>query len=143
MVTCSTDTEAPPREETDAIRGSSVKALFNALYPAAAKWREIGLALDCPLCELRKIEHKPANKEVTHFMLDLLEYRESVITPSSLTWKVIIHALRQGIVHEERLANKIAREHCPQEERNFMTTHIKCATIVSSARSHEGIVAGL
>lgn len=92
---------------------SDIQMLFSELLPAATNWKRIGLALHCPLYRLQLIESKLGNRDASHFLLDMLDYRLKCTTPSYLSWKEVCYALREKTVSEERLAWVIAQKHCP------------------------------
>ena len=93
------------------IISEDINTVFSALMPAATRWREIGLALKCPLHQLSLIESNiGGNRNASGFLLDMLDYRQRQI---QLTWEDICRALRTDTVSEKHLANQIAKKHCP------------------------------
>ena len=101
----------PPASTEDEV---VLKRAFAELHPAATKWKRLGLELDCPPEELELIQRKPANKDDNDFLYCMLYHRQKMIEPSHLTWEVVYRALASPTVGETKLAEKVAKKHCPQ-----------------------------
>ncbi|CAI8021646.1 hypothetical protein GBAR_LOCUS12817, partial [Geodia barretti] len=93
--------------------GIEFRRLYKDLYPAATKWKKIGIELGCPPEQLDLIERKPSNRDDSDYLRDMLHYRQRRTEPSELTWEVIYRALLSSIVGESKLAKRIAQDHCP------------------------------
>lgn len=93
------------------ISNDDLQTVFSALMPAATQWKEIGLALQCPIHQLKLLETKTSgNRDARHLLLDMLDYRQR---QGGLGWEDIYHALLVDTVSEKRLAHQIAKDHCP------------------------------
>ena len=125
MANRSTGHDPSLQEETDAISDENIHMLFSELLPAATRWKKIGLALHCPLYRLQLIESKQGNRDASHFLLDMLDYRLKCTTPSYLSWKEVCYALKERTVNEERLAHVIAQKHCPHILEELKRTYSK------------------
>ena len=91
--------------------GIEFRRLYKDLYPAATKWKKIGIELGCPPEQLDLIERKPSNRDDSDYLRDMLHYRQRRTEPSELTWEVIYRALLSSIVGESKLAKRIAWAH--------------------------------
>lgn len=97
------------------IDDNNFQDVISELAPVAHKWKSIGKALRCPPYKLTQIERTLTNHTPADCLSDMLAHRKNQLTPSRLTWREIIKALREKNVEEEVLANSIAEQYCPSE----------------------------
>ena len=106
----------------------TLKAAINALHSVSDKWYKIGVQLEVPLPNLKKISRDSMDP-----LCDTLDFwmRNS----PSLSWRCLVDALKAPNVGENRLAEEIEVKYCCPE------TQSSCDVSETSvkANSHRGI----
>ena len=84
--------------------------VYQTLFPISSKWHNFGLALGLPEHSLKRIEHN--YRECEDCLRETLAVRIS--DPKSLTWQMVLTALRNDTVKDIELAEKIEKEFSDQ-----------------------------
>ncbi len=102
----------------ETIPALDIKHVRRVIYDARAKWYDIGIELEIPTGTLKSI--KSMYDSPADCLVEILDIWLKQVEPKP-SWRLLITALEQPTIGEERLADKL-KQKCYPSKKGMVTT---------------------